>query len=125
MFVQQEERKKLKILVVDDTPNNSFVMETLLGEIQEVVIELSTALNGESALSIVNDMTGDPFTHIFLDLQMPIMDGYQVEKELAGMKARGTPALQGTKIIALSATTLSQFKKHVCGTAAAFDIFSK
>ena len=68
MFVQQEERKKLKILVVDDTPNNIFVMETLLGEIQEVAIELSTALNAETVLSIVKDLTGDPFTHIFLDL---------------------------------------------------------
>ena len=74
-----QKRKKLMILVVDDTINNLTVMQMLFENIKDVEIDVKTALNGQQALKVVqNTQQGNSFSHIFLDLHMPIMDGYQV-----------------------------------------------
>ena len=65
------------ILVVDDTTSNLFVMNMIFEEIKEFEIELKPALNGKLAVEVVeNSQPGKSFSHIFLDLQMSIMDGY-------------------------------------------------
>ena len=68
--------------MVDDTPNNLFVMQMLLDEISDIEIELKTALNGQLALQVVESAHQESFSHIFLDLHMPIMDGYKAVKVL-------------------------------------------
>ena len=57
-------------------------MNMLVGEITEVEIILKTALSGMIALQIVQNPDVENFSHIFLDLQMPIMDGYSVARQL-------------------------------------------
>ena len=57
-------------------------MDMLVGEITEVEIILKTALSGMIALQIVQNPSVEYFSHIFLDLQMPIMDGYSVARQL-------------------------------------------
>ena len=57
-------------------------MNMLVGEITEVEIILKTALSGMIALQIVQNPYVEKFSHIFLDLQMPIMDGYSVARQL-------------------------------------------
>ena len=64
------------ILVVDDSTYNLFVIEMLLQEIKDCKITLKTALNGQQAVQTVLESSDGPFTHILLDLHMPIMDGY-------------------------------------------------
>ena len=53
---------------------------------------------------------------------MPVMDGYQAARALRELKEAEHQCLQGTKIIALSATTEAQFRKHGGDD---FDMFSK
>ena len=83
-------KRKLRILAVDDNPMNLFVIELLLGEIIEFDIEVKTAMNGELALEVVREQErDDPFTHVFLDLHMPVMDGYQASRALREMINEG------------------------------------
>lgn len=63
------------ILIVDDEKTNVKYVSDLLG----AIYNLKVAYNGKQALNIVNNIQIDL---ILLDIQMPIMDGYAVIKEL-------------------------------------------
>jgi signal transduction histidine kinase len=67
-----------KILVVDDSPDNVFLIKTIL---EEEGYEVSTAENGSTALKRIAEST---FDLILLDLMMPGMDGYEVTKHIRG-----------------------------------------
>ena len=67
--------RKPKLLVVDDTPDNLFLMQALLEEDYDVV----TAESGSEALEHVAGMAPDL---ILLDVMMPGMDGREVLRRL-------------------------------------------
>jgi class 3 adenylate cyclase len=85
---------KPKILVVDDTPDNLFLMNALLEDEYEVV----TAPNGEQALQIAQSEAAPEL--ILLDIMMPEMDGYEVMRRL-----RSNSATAGIPVIFLTALT--------------------
>ena len=62
------------MLVVDDSTYNLFVMKTLLGEL--LTVRVDTAGNGQEA---VDACTSNQFDVVFMDIQMPIMDGFEVK----------------------------------------------
>jgi class 3 adenylate cyclase len=66
---------KPKLLVVDDTPDNLFLMNALL----EDEYDVTTADSGAAALEAVRN---DPPALILLDIMMPGMDGYEVLRRL-------------------------------------------
>ena len=75
------------ILVVDDTEANIDVLVEILADRYEV----SVALDGESALEIVND---EPPDLILLDIMMPGMDGYEVCRRIkAEGKTKNIPVI--------------------------------
>ena len=63
------------ILVVDDTESNVDILVDALSEDYDV----SVAMDGESALEIVEE---EPPDLILLDIMMPDMDGYEVCEKL-------------------------------------------
>ncbi|MEH1823470.1 MAG: hybrid sensor histidine kinase/response regulator [Nostoc sp.] len=65
-----------KILVVDDSPDNVFLIKTIL---EEEGYTVSTAENGISALA---ELKASPCDLVLLDLMMPGMDGYEVTKHI-------------------------------------------
>jgi signal transduction histidine kinase len=67
-----------KILVVDDSPDNVFLIKTIL---EEEGYTVSTAENGISALA---ELKASPCDLVLLDLMMPDMDGYEVTKHIRG-----------------------------------------
>ena len=71
-------KRKLKVLVVDDSSYNLFVMSMILEELKDMELEVLTALNGQRAVDTVLQHQERRFDIIFLDLQMPVMDGYDV-----------------------------------------------
>ena len=71
-------KRKLKVLVVDDSSYNLFVMSMILEEFKDMELEVLTALNGQRAVDTVLQHQERRFDIIFLDLQMPVMDGYDV-----------------------------------------------
>jgi diguanylate cyclase (GGDEF)-like protein/PAS domain S-box-containing protein len=77
-----------KILVVDDSPLNTKIMETALIEDYEVVI----SHNGIEALAICN--SNDPPDLILLDIVMPEIDGYEICRRLnRGAKTKDIPVI--------------------------------
>ncbi len=71
---------KAKVLIVDDRPENLFVLESL---IDEPDVELVRANSGNEALAKILD---HDFALVLLDVQMPGMDGYEVAELMRGNK---------------------------------------
>ncbi len=69
-----------KILVVDDSPDNVFLIKTIL---EEEGYAVSTAENGSTALAKIAESS---FDLVLLDLMMPGMDGYQVTERIRANK---------------------------------------
>ena len=67
---------KPRILVVDDTPDNLFLMQALLEDMYDV----RTAASGGEALTRAE--SDEPPDLILLDIMMPVMDGYEVMREM-------------------------------------------
>ncbi|WP_456319471.1 ATP-binding protein [Marinobacter salinisoli] len=86
-----------RVLAVDDNDANLKLIMTLLNDYR---IEAIGASNGFEALS---KSRGKPFDLVFMDLQMPGMDGVETTARLREMD----PAAHRTPIIALTAHTLA------------------
>ncbi len=64
------------ILVVDDTPDNLFLIETVL---QAEGYQVEVADNGQDALSMIS---AEPPALLLLDVMMPGMHGYEVVRRI-------------------------------------------
>eukprot|EP00347_Sterkiella_histriomuscorum_P005611 403355932 len=108
------ESKVNRILIVDDQPYNLFVLEELLSSIDNNFI-IDKALNGEQAIEqvmLLKIQTSTEYDFIFLDLNMPVMDGQQTMRKLMKMNHDGTIELAKSKVIALSAMNEDNFLKY-------------
>ncbi len=81
-----------KILVVDDDPMNVKLISAILSKDDYAIV---TAYGGEEALRITRAENPDL---ILLDVMMPVMDGYQVTREV-----KGDPVTAGIPIIMVTA----------------------
>ena len=90
---------RYKILIVDDRPTNRLLLIKLL---QPLGFELKEATNGKEAVEIWDEW--QPHL-IWMDMRMPIMDGYE-----ATQKIKGTTKGNATAIIALTASVLEEQK---------------
>ena len=84
-----------RVLVVEDNLTNQFVAQELL---TKVGINVVIANNGEEAVRIFEN---DQFDAIFMDLQMPVMDGYQASRHI-----RNNPKGTDIPLIAMSAAVM-------------------
>jgi signal transduction histidine kinase len=96
----------MKILIVDDVPANLYSLRDILTDIsmnkskeadEEASLEILQATSGDEALKILLRSDDVPFLAI-LDVQMPIMDGYQLAEIM-----RTHPRMRYIPIIFLSA----------------------
>ena len=94
----------LKMLVAEDNPVNVLLMKKLLAKwnIKPVFAE-----NGERALEMFE--YGN-FDIILMDLQMPVMNGFDASKEIRKL---ADPKKSGVPIIALTAAALTDIKEQV------------
>ncbi len=84
---------RVKVLMVDDRPENLFALEMVLDPLGE---ELVKAASGNEALK---RLLQDDFAVILLDVQMPGMDGFEAARLIREReRSRGTPIIFLTAI---------------------------
>jgi signal transduction histidine kinase/ActR/RegA family two-component response regulator len=103
-----EEKKGLslqgkKVLVAEDEHLNQILLCNIL---KKIGVEVVVANNGWEAVRAVME-TLSPFDVILMDIQMPVMDGY----EAAG-NIRALPGMQTLPIIALTAHAMSEDRER-------------
>ncbi|WP_414550312.1 MASE1 domain-containing protein [Anabaena sp. CCY 0017] len=91
-----------KILAVDDKPINR---QLLLKLLKPLGFEMKEASNGKEALKIWDEW--EPHL-IFMDMRMPVMDGYEATKQI-----KSTTKGNATAVIALTASVLEEEKAIV------------
>lgn len=71
-------QKKLAILIIEDNSVNRFLAKTIIQkQIPNAII--SEAVNGKEGVHLTNE---NKFDLILMDIQMPIMNGYEATKEI-------------------------------------------
>ena len=93
------EPNPMKILLVEDTEDNRFMMRRLLEMDGYTVIE---ATNGREAVTLAQE---EKPRLVLMDLSLPVIDGIAATKLL-----RQIPGFQETPIIAVSAHDTADFK---------------
>lgn len=101
----------LKMLIVEDNRTNQLVLSAFA---KKAGIESSFADNG---MACVETATRKKFDIILMDIQMPVMDGYEASRELRRLGIR-------TPVIAVSAHALSGEREN-CINAGMNDYISK
>ena len=85
-FSLDNNRRRLSVLIVDDNPFNLLVLEKYLGMIGTIDIAVDKCLNGELAIESFKSRNhpgaDSPFKLIFLDLQLPVKNGFEVCEEI-------------------------------------------
>ena len=85
----------MRVLLVEDNATGRDVAIALMGRWG---VEVDTAGDGRDALGQLAAQPPDYYALVFMDLQMPVMDGYEAVRQL-----RAQPAYAGLPIYALSA----------------------
>lgn len=93
----------MKILFVEDEPVNQFIAQKYF---QKWSFKITFASNGKMALQKVKD---EHFDLIFMDLQMPIMDGLEATKIIRNLPAPKSK----TPIVLLTASLLSTIELKI------------
>ncbi len=99
------------ILLVEDNELNSEIAVEILNEYGFLV---DTAKNGAEAVEKVKNSTPGNYDLVLMDVQMPVMNGYEATKEI---RALDNPALAGITILAMTANAFDEDKKKAleCG----------
>ena len=93
----RKDYSKYTVLIVDDIPVNIILLKTMLARTN---VRILTAVNGSDALDIVRQLR--PHV-VLLDIQMPIMNGLEVLKEI-----KADPELKNISVIMVSAYTSAE-----------------
>ncbi len=113
---QCELLKDAHILLVDDNEDNQNLLCLYL---RNTPFTLETAENGRDAVELFKKTH---FDIVFMDLEMPVMDGYEATRQFR--KWEKTEKLVPTPIVALTAHAFIRFKKK-CMAAGCNDYLTK
>lgn len=91
-----------RLLIVEDNEINREIVEELL---KDKGYPVENAANGKIALELVKNSEPGYFAAILMDIQMPVMDGYEATREIRKLD---NPALAQIPIIALSANAFAE-----------------
>ena len=105
------------VLVVEDNPTNSKVIELLLKKLD---VTCSLVVDGHQAVDIIT--RGGAFDAIFMDIHLPVLDGYSATEKIRQWE-RDSCQLR-RPIIALTANAFDDDRQH-CMQAGMDDFLSK
>ncbi|MFV5696355.1 PAS domain S-box protein [Flavobacterium sp. LB3P122] len=115
IIVPTKNSKKIKIMIVEDNKINMLLLKTILKNLYPNAT-ISEIFNGKDAVDQFEILNPDL---IFMDIQMPIMNGYEATKEIRNLKSG-----QSIPIIAITAGTEKE-EKDKCIEAGMNDYISK
>lgn len=90
-------KQVMRVLAVDDNPANLKLISAMLGE---QVSQVDTCSNGQEALNLA---TVNQYHIIFMDIQMPLLDGIQATREIRA----GLGPNANTPIVAVTAHAIA------------------
>jgi len=90
-----ETLKGLKVLLIEDNPINQ---EIIIGLLEDSGIDIEIANNGEEGVKLFNE---NNYELILMDIQMPVMDGYEATKIIRAKDSK-------IPIIALTANAMRE-----------------
>jgi CheY-like chemotaxis protein len=91
---------KLRIIVADDTYANLLLMQARL---EDMDCDVAIAANGKEVFDIL-DGGGLPYDLIFMDIEMPVMNGIEATR-----KIKGDDKYKNIPVIGLTAHNLEDF----------------
>lgn len=114
---QSQEPTKKRVLVVEDNKQNQFVMKKIL---EKLGCSFEMADNGQIAIDILEANIDNPFDLVFMDCQMPVLDGLSATRKI---RASDRPYSK-MHIIALTANAI-EGDRESCLAAGMDDYLSK
>jgi signal transduction histidine kinase/CheY-like chemotaxis protein len=90
-----------RILLAEDVELNREIIITVL---EQAKVEVECAENGEEALKLFSEAPGR-YDMIFMDVQMPVMDGYEATRRI---RAHNAPEAKRIPIIAMTANIFKE-----------------
>ncbi len=94
------------VLLVDDNEFNREIAQSILEHVGFIV---DTAENGEIAVEKIKEAEPDYYNVILIDVQMPVMNGYEATKAIRGMEGMRSKV----RIIAVTANAFESDRKNV------------
>ncbi|MCP4021495.1 MAG: PAS domain S-box protein, partial [Desulfobacteraceae bacterium] len=115
-FVTENQKRNSRILLVEDNITNQNVAT---GMLKKLGFSCDVAVDGKKALEM---LSSEPYNLVFMDCQMPVMDGYQATRRIRNKEKE--KKLEHLPIIALTANVMAGFRKK-CLDAGMDDFLSK
>jgi len=98
-------RRTGNILLVEDNLLNSEIAQAFL---EDAGFTVTTAFNGKEALDLVSGSPAGRFQVVLMDVQMPVMDGYEATRAI---RALPDPAVASVPILAMTANAFDKDKR--------------
>ena len=81
-----------RVLLVEDNELNMEIMEELLGLFE---VQIAKAEDGQQAVDLVQANPGGYFDLVLMDIQMPVLDGYQATQQIRARRRTNSANLCG------------------------------
>ncbi len=100
----REAYRGARLLLVEDNEMNQEIEKELL---ESMGLEVEIAGNGLQAVETLKNNNPDNYSLVFMDLQMPVMDGYTATREI-----RKLPHTENLPIVAMTADVMPEIRKN-------------
>ena len=94
-----------KVLLVEDNELNREIATAIM---EEIGLDVDSAEDGTDAVNIMSSASGSKYDLIFMDIQMPMMDGYTATREI---RTLNKPKCANIPIIAMTANAFEEDRK--------------